>query len=149
MAGYFRDCYPPLGIYLTSCTTPLSPFPGQSLPHHDASSLSQICAYTQSMPHSCCPSMRRVLIMTATLTFDAASSCPSCTLCLWVVYPKRITTLPKASYNEETTYTTCTMEISRFIRLPISYSFGVFDRYDATHTSSRFMSRVDVGCFLF
>jgi len=29
-----------------------------------------------------------------------------CTLCLWNMYPKIITTLPKATYNEETAHTT-------------------------------------------
>jgi len=46
-------------------------------------------------------------------------------------------TLPKATYNEETGHTTCTRKVRVPLplkRLPISYSFGVFDGYD----SSRF-----------
>ncbi|KAN0116482.1 Ribosomal protein S5 domain 2-type fold [Russula decolorans] len=40
------------------------------------------------------------------------------------------TTLPKATYNEETGHTTCTRKVRVSLplkRLPISYSFGVFD----------------------
>jgi exosome complex component RRP43 len=40
------------------------------------------------------------------------------------------TTLPKATYNEETGHTTCTRKVRVPLplkRLPISYSFGVFD----------------------
>ena len=56
-------------------------------------------------------------------------------------------TLPKATYNEETGHTTCTRKICESLplkRLPTSYSFGVFDGYDATLTSSWFLSRADV-----
>jgi len=56
------------------------------------------------------------------------SNCRSC-------IPKITATLPKATYNEETGHTTCTRKIREPLplkRLPISYSFGVFDGYDAT-----------------
>ena len=46
----------------------------------------------------------------------SASSGSTCTLCLWVVYPEIIMTLPKATYNEETVHhTTCTRENSRLV----------------------------------
>jgi exosome complex component RRP43 len=54
-------------------------------------------------------------------------------------------TLPKATYNEETGRTTCTRKIREPLLLkclPISYSFGVFDGYDAT--LALFLSKADV-----
>ena len=57
---------------------------------------------------------------------------------VWHVHPSN-RTLPRATYNEETGQTTCTRKICEPLplkRLPISYSFGVFDGYDATLASS-------------
>jgi hypothetical protein len=67
------------------------------------------------------------------------SNCGSC-------IPKTIATLPKATYDEETGHTTCTCKIREALplkRLPISYSFGVFDGYDATVASSWVLSDAD------
>ena len=57
-------------------------------------------------------------------------------------------TLPKATYNEETGRTTCTRKIRAPLplkRLPISYSFGVFDGYDARLARLGFWSEADIG----
>lgn len=57
------------------------------------------------------------------------------------------TTLPKTAYNEETAPTTCARKIREPLplkRLPIPCPFGVFDVYDATIASSRFLSGADV-----
>jgi len=80
------------------------------------------------MPHSSRWSPRSKTVRVLKQTHVHLSNCGSC-------IPKITATLPKATYNEETGHTTCTRKTREPLplkRLPISYSFGVFDGYGAT-----------------
>ena len=116
---------------------------------------SQRCAYTQSARRGFYMSMRLVSIMMATclmphsLRWSLHSKtvilyklvCLACLLLtVDLVSSNTTATLPKATYDEETGRTTCTRKVRVPLplnRLPISYSFGVFDGYDPSLVSSR------------
>jgi len=83
--------------------------------------------------------------MVAALKNSTRLVCLACPLL--TVDPKITATVPKATYSEETGHTICTRKVRVPLplkRLPISYSFGVFDGYDSSLISSRFCPKADI-----
>ena len=130
------------------------PIPDKVTLTAQAFSPSQRYAYTPGALHGYYTSMQHASIMTATrstlhslrwsphsktvrIPNTRVSRVPFSNCRFW--FPKMTATLPKATYNEETGHTRCTRKVRVPLplkRLPISYSFGVFDGYDSAHVSS-------------